>query len=65
MQFRGLQNAVVFEQAIPPKTSALHYDKVPAYKVHPAEASTHPEPLVIHPTKKLLQSELVVRVVGA
>lgn len=65
VQLTGLQNAAVFEQAIPPKTKALHYDKVPAYKVHPAEASTHPAPLVIHPAKKLLQSELEVRVLGA
>ena len=33
--------------------------------MHPAEASTHPDPLVMHPTKKILQSELVVRVLGA
>lgn len=65
MQSTALQKAADFEQAIPPKTNALHYDRLPVYVLHPAEASTHPAPLVMHPAKKLLQSEVVVRVLGA
>lgn len=40
-------------------------DKLPEYEEHGRFGSVHPAPLVIHPVKKLLQSELLLSVLGA
>ena len=53
------------EQETPFYEKVLHVDNTPVYVVQAVEESMHPAPFVLHPAKKLLQSELVVRVLGA
>lgn len=65
VQSKGLQNAVNLVQAIPLYEKVLHNAKPPLYEEHAVVGSTHPAPLVTHPVRKALQSELVVRVFAA